>query len=222
MRKTTKILTALAAAFVLIPGTDLLAQRRRGLVDVSHRNDRHGLWLNFSLAAGAENYKYANEAGCNGAIGSYQRCESLYKPSIAIAIGGTPSPYLRLGGEINAWFYEYNDPDLGSVTSYLVGGLITGQVFPVRTLGLFGKLGAGISRSGESFDYAGGTGETGFAYMLGAGYEIKLGRNIFLTPSVNLMHHISSIGAGQDIDNLGTFRERVVTFGVGLTWQPGR
>lgn len=222
MRNSTRALTAIAAVLVLIPGAELTAQRRRGLVDISPRNERHGFWLNFSVAAGAENFRYANEPGCNGILGSYQRCDALYKPSLSLALGGTVNPHLRLGGELNAWLYQHSDPDLGNVTSYLAGALITGQFFPVRSLGLFAKGGVGLSRSGESFSYADGVGETGFAYLVGAGYEVRLGRNIFLTPALNLMHHVSSTAEGDDPDNLGTFRERVMTIGVGLTWQPGR
>ena len=222
MRNATISLVVTAAVLLVVPGSDLMAQRRRGLVDVSPESERHGFWLNVGVAAGAENFRYENEAGCNGTIGTYQRCDALFKPSLSLALGGTVSPYLRLGGEVNAWLYEHNDIELGHVTSYLVGGLLTGQVYPVPRLGLFGKAGIGISRSGESFSYSSGVKETGFAYLLGAGYEIRLSRNLFLTPGVNVMHHISSTGEGDDPQNLGTFHERVVTIGVGLTFQPGR
>ena len=222
MRNSTKALTALAAVLLTIPFTEAVAQRRRGLYEVRHDSERHGFWINFGLAAGAENFRFANESGCHGSIGTYQRCDELFKPSLSIALGGTINPQVRLGGEINAWVYEHHNQDFGNVTSYLVGGLMTAQVYPVRQLGLFVKGGAGISRSGEEFSYAQGVGETGFAYLLGAGYEIKLARNFFLTPNLNLMHHVSGTAEGDDPTHAGTFHERVVTIGVGLTYQPGR
>jgi len=216
MRNSTKALTALLAVLLLVPFSDAMAQRRRGLVDVSHDSDRHGLWLSLGLGAGTDSYTYENVAG------GY--AHDLTKPSFWLAIGGTVNPNLRLGGEVNAWVNEYHDSQSGyQVTETLVGGLLTGQFFPARNLGLFVKGGLGISRSG-SYVSGDDTGETGFAYLGGAGYEIKLGRNIFLTPAVNVMFHRSSPGRDNlaDPDNLGGLRERVITVGVALTFQPGR
>lgn len=216
MRNTTKTLTALAAVLLLIPFTDAMAQRRRGLIDVSPDSDRHGFWLNLGLAAGGENFRYSNVPG------GWQRPDGdLVKPSFAIALGGTVNPQLRLGGEINAWVWDHNDNATGfRVTDYLVGGLLVGQVYPVRTLGLFVKGGVGISRSGEELEGGSGIGETGFAYLYWAGYEIKLSRSLFLTPTVAMMQHVSS--NPDDPLNQGSLHERVWTIGVGLTIQPGR
>lgn len=215
MRNSMKALTALAAVLVLMPSSQAMAQRRRGLVDVSHDSDRHGFWLTLGAGAGTDSYKYENVPG------GYDH--DLTKPSFWIAAGGTVNPHLRLGGEVNAWVDQYDDAQGFRVTETLVGGLLTGQLFPARNLGLFVKGGLGISRSAT---YVSGddTGETGFAYLGGAGYEIKLGRNIFLTPAINLMYHRSSPGRDplSDPDNLGGLRERVITIGVGLTFQPGR
>jgi outer membrane protein with beta-barrel domain len=212
MRKTTKILLALGAAVVLIPASDASAQRRRGLVDVSHRHERHGAWLTFGLGAGRESYHYSN--------GPAGYSDEKVKPSFWLAVGGTVNPHLRLGGEINAWVNEFDESG-EHITESLVSGMLTGHVFPIRDLGLFAKGGIGISRSGSDISGGFGTGETGFAYSLGAGYEIRLARNFFLVPTVNFLQHASSQG-GTDPDNLGTLHERVFTIGVGLTFQPGR
>lgn len=214
MRDSTKaqVLAAFALVLFLSPGSDLMAQRRRGLVDVSPRSGRHGPWINFGIGAGSENYRFDSPS-------TYQP-DDIVKPSFWIAVGGTVNPHLRLGGEINAWVNEYTDTlTLESVTESLVGGLITAQVFPVERLGLFVKGGLGISRSGTSISGGYGTGETGFAWLGGVGYEIKLARNFFLTPAVSVMHHRSS---GQRGDPAGALHERVATVGVGLTFQPGR
>lgn len=220
MRQTTKLIGLALAVASLVPSA-ANAQRRRGLVDVSPRSDRHGFWLNLGVAAGAENYRFSNDPGCHGVIGAYQ-CDDNIKPSFFLAGGGTVNPYLRLGGELQGWVWEHFSTSANEqVTSYLVGGLLTGQVYPLRDLGLFGKLGVGVSRSGESFQYGGGdTGENGFAYLVGVGYEVKLTRSLFLTPIVSMLRHVST--NPDDPQNLGTFRERLLTFGVGLTIQPGR
>jgi hypothetical protein len=210
MRKTTKILLALGAALVLIPASDATAQRRRGLVDVSERHERHGAWLTFGLGAGRESFRLSEVPG------GYS--DEITKPSFWLAAGGTVNPHLRLGGEINAWVHEFDE--VGEhITESLVSGMITGQVFPIRDLGLFAKGGLGISRSGSDIAGGFGTGETGFAYLIGAGYEVRLARNFFLVPSINYLQHTST-GARNDPD--GTLYERVLTIGVGLTFQPGR
>ncbi len=231
MRTTTRFFAAAIVLSILIPATNAVAQRRRGLVDVSlSYGERHGAWLSFTAGAGWDNWREDNVAGCNGAVGSYFRCSSLAKPSFAVAFGGTVNPHLRLGGEINAWVNQYNDVATDgtpfTATETLVGGMLTARVFPVRTLGLYAKGGAGISRSGTyvSSGYGGyggsDAGETGFAFEYGAGYEIKLGRNLFLNPEFSVMNHQSSPGSPGPGD-LGTLHERVISFGVGLTFQPG-
>lgn len=220
MRTTLRFFAAVLAIVLLVPTTNASAQRRRGLVEVSMPHERRGFWLTLGAGAGSENYRYTNDIGCNGSLGAYQ-CDNNVKPSFFLALGGTVSPYLRVGGEIHGWAWNrFSTSANEKVTSYLVGGLLTGQVYPLRKAGLFAKAGVGISRSGESFQYSGSSGETGFAYMLGAGYEVRLSRNIFLTPVVSMMRHVSTNPG--DVQNLGTFYERLLTVGIGLTIQPGR
>ena len=213
MRTWIKTLAALAAVLAVVPISNAMAQRRRGLLDVSPASSRHGFWLNLSLAAGGENYRF-------DVPGTWQPDDQI-EPSFWIAAGGTVNPYLRLGGELNSWIYYHNDPATGyRITDYLVGGLLTGQVVPARRLGFFLKGGIGISRSGESISGGGyGIHEDGFAYLGGVGYEVRLGRNIFLTPAANIMFHRSSGDRG---DPNGALHERVWTVGVGVTFQPGR
>ena len=215
MRTAMRFFAAVTAVSLLVPASEALAQHRRGLVDVSYRHERHGAWLSFGLGAGTDTYRYDADP---------HFAHSLTKPSFFIAAGGTVNPHLRLGGEINAWVNTYNDDVSGyNITESLVGGLLTAQVYPIRDLGLFVKGGAGISRSGA--DVSGGysgSGEVGFAYLYGAGYELKLGRNFFITPLVSVMNHRSNPGNRNTTDPFGALHERVVSFGVGLTFQPGR
>src|SRR5687768_9198024 len=93
MWNPTKLLLAMGAAIVLIPAPTASAQRRRGLVDVSHRHERHGAWLTFGLGAGRESFRFSNVPG------GYSN--EITKPSFWLAAGGTVNPHLRLGGEIN-------------------------------------------------------------------------------------------------------------------------
>lgn len=213
MRNTTKALTAIAAILLLLPSSALLAQRRRGLVDVSPASERHGFWLSLGAGAGWERFRFDVDPP-----GTWSDDQAA--PSLWIALGGTVNPHLRLGGEANVWVHEHFDDVSGfNVTSTLAAGLLTGQFYPARNLGLFIKGGLGISRSGEDIEGpGGGVGETGFAFLGGVGYEVRLGRNIFLSPVASLMWHSSGDRDAPE----GNLHERVFVVGVGLTFQPGR
>lgn len=213
MRTILKTLTALTVAFLLLPAESASAQRRRGLADVTP-SPRHGFWLSGGLARGSENVRFSNEPQGYG--------EENVQPAFWFALGGTVNPHLRLGGEVNGWVWSHQDHDTGfQVTDYLAAALLTGQFYPVERLGLFLKGGVGLSRTGTSVSGGSGIGENGFAYLFGAGYDIRLGRTVSLTPVLNLMHHRSNPDPN-DPGGLGTMHERVFTIGVGITFQPGR
>jgi hypothetical protein len=208
MRKPIRGLLVLVGVLTLLPVGEAVAQRRRGLVDVSHDHARHGFWLAVGLAAGGDSWRFSDEA---------EYTETLWKPTFSLALGGTVNPHFRLGGELKVWADEYFDEfEQVEVTESLVGALLVGQFYPSRRLGLFLKGGVGVSRSGTDVEFGDGTGETGFSTLLGAGYEARLGRNIFITPYVDLMQHRSSER------NQPTLHERLVSVGVNMTFQVGR
>ena len=210
MRRTINVLAALAAVSSLVPLSSVSAQRRRGLDDVT-RSERHGFWLQLGAGAGWESYRFDDP-------GTW--APNQMAPSFSLALGGTVSPRLRLGGEVNGWVFENFDEDTGfNVVESLVGMLMTAQVYPMRGQGLYLKGGLGMSRSGADVEGPGGsTGESGFAALGGAGYEIRVGRNIFVSPAVNLLQHWSGDRDAPE----GTLRERVLTMGVTFTFQTGR
>jgi hypothetical protein len=178
------------------------------LVDVSPDHARHGFWLSVGLAAGGDSWRFSDET---------EYTETLWKPTFSLALGGTVNPHFRLGGELKVWADEYFDEfEQVEVTESLVGALLVGQFYPSRRLGLFLKGGVGISRSGADVEFGDGTGETGFSTLIGAGYEARLGRSIFITPYIDLMQHRSSDR------NAPTLHERLVSIGVNLTFQAGR
>jgi hypothetical protein len=187
------------------------AQRRRGLVDITPSGERHGFWLNLGFARGDEQYKFAGDPDWT---------EGPAKPTFSLRLGGTVNPNFRLGGEVIGWTNR-TVVDGESATEYLAGLLLIGQFYPSRRAGLFVKGGAGFSRSGVSVYGPGDSSEDGFAWTVGAGYEIRLSRSLFLTPTVDLMQHRSD---GSVIDGVRepALYERLVSVGVALTIQPGR
>lgn len=198
--------TGLVLVFAALAAQDAIAQRR-GLVDISPDNYRHGFWLSGGIGWGQESFKFGSEPFSEG----------LGKPTISLAIGGTPDSHVRLGGEVTVWVNEFQDTDSGeNITETLSSVMLVARVFPVRTSGLFIKGGAGLGITSADVEFGLGSSETGFGTVLGAGYELKLGRSLFLTPEVN-WHRSTFEKRGDD-----TLHERLVNASVVVTWQPGR
>ena len=189
------------------------AQRRRGLVDITHRSDRHGFWMNLGVGAGTESSKFDDEDDWT---------DGLTKPVGSLRIGGTVNPNLRLGVELTGWADRHFDSGLqDDVTSYVAGLFLIGQIYPSRRAGFFVKGGLGVTRVGEAIYGPGDLHEDGFGWTAGLGYEVKLSRSLFLTPTVDLLQHRSQVrDAGGVLQP--ALHDRVVSFGVALTIQPGR
>jgi hypothetical protein len=173
----------------------------RGL-SVVREGDRAGFWGGFSIGAGGEAFDLRDGAGYS---------EELYRPTVSLRLGGTVNPSLRLGGEVLAWIDEH-DRSVESLTSVL----FVGQLYPLPATGLYLKGGLGLGRNAVDFDEGGGVGDTGFAGLLGAGWELRMSRRWFLNPSVDVVGHRYT-GRGNE-----RYRERLVNFGLGVVFQSGR
>jgi hypothetical protein len=192
----------LAAAAILLLGGGAAAQDTpRGLVEGTDAG-RHGFWGALGVGAGGEAFDLRDGAGYSG---------ELYRPTISLRLGGTPSRYVRLGGELQGWI-----DDQGSRTESLTSVLFITQFYPAPATGLYLKGGLGLGRSQVDFDDGFGLGDTGFAGLLGAGWEVRVGRRLYLNPAVDLIQHRYT-GRGGD-----RYRERIVNFGIGVLFQSGR
>ena len=173
-----------------------------GLVEVSESGNRHGFWFGVGLGAGGESFDLLDGAGFSN---------SFYQPTVALRAGGTLGQHWRLGGEVLSWINQ-RARAVESLTSVL---FIT-QFYPVQTAGLYLKGGLGIGRNAVDFDDGVNVGDTGFAGLLGAGYELRLGRRFYLNPAIDLVGHRYDSRSG------GSYRERLVNFGLGILVQSGR
>jgi hypothetical protein len=190
-----------AAAILLLGGAAGAQDAPRGLVEVRDRG-RHGFWGALGVGAGGEAFDLRDGAGYSG---------DLYRPTISVRLGGTPSQYLRLGGEIQGWI-----DDQGDRTESLTSVLFIGQFYPAPVTGLYLKGGLGLGRNEVDFDDGFGLGDTGFAGLVGAGWEVRVGRRLYLNPAIDLIQHRYT-GRGGD-----RYRERIVNFGIGVLFQSGR
>ena len=172
-----------------------------GLVEV-REGGRHGFWLGLGVGAGGESYDFRPSTGYS---------DVLYRPTISLRLGGTVNQHLRLGGEVLSWVNE-NGPAVETLSS----ALFVAQFYPAASAGLYLKGGLGIGRNAVDFEDGYGTGDTGFAGLVGAGYELRIGRRVYLNPVVDLVGHRYSNRLGAD------YNERLVNFGLGILLQTGR
>jgi hypothetical protein len=154
------------------------------------------------VGAGGESNDFVPGAGYS---------EAFYQPTVSLRFGGTVGQNLRLGAEVLSWINEEADA-VESLSSLL----FVAQVYPIKAAGLYFKGGLGIGRNAVSFEDGFDVGDTGFAGLVGAGYELRLGRHIYLNPAVDLVGHAYEGRSG------GSYRERLVNFGLGILVQPGR
>ena len=68
------------------------------------------------------------------------------------------------------------------------------------------------------FDDGFGVGDTGFAGLVGAGWELRVGRRLYLNPAVDLVEHRYTARGSDGYD----YRNRLVNVGVGIMFQSGR
>ena len=196
-------LAATLAASCLVRVGSLAAQHApRGLVEVPDQAGRHGFWGAFGVGAGGEAFDLRDGAGYG---------DELYRPTVSLRLGGTPTRYLRLGGEILGWF-----DDRGRQTESITSLLFITQFYPAPRTGLYLKGGLGLGRNQVDFDDGVGLGETGFAGLLGAGWEIRVGRRLYLNPALDLVQHRYTARGGE------RYRERILNLGLGVLFQSGR
>jgi len=201
MRQPLRTLPTVTALLFVAVLPALAQDAPRGL-SVVREGDRAGFWGGLALGAGGEAFDLRDGRGYS---------EELYRPTVSFRAGGTVNQSVRLGGEVLAWINERDD-EVESLTSLL----FIGQLYPSARTGLYLKGGLGIGRNAVEFDEGGNIGDTGFAGLLGAGWELRVGRRWYLNPSFDVVEHRYT-GRGNE-----RYRERLVNFGLGVLFQSGR
>ena len=172
-----------------------------------HPQERHGFWIGFGGGYGSADAS----AACDGCSGDRQGSVSGF-----LKLGGTLNKNVLLGVETNAWVKEEDDTTLtlGAVT-----GTVT--VYPQATGGFFVKGGLGTSYVSSDFQegsFSSSISKWGWGFLVGAGYDLRVWRNISLTPCVN--YHYGKPGdiSLQGVTVLPGWKQNVVSFELGVTF----
>jgi hypothetical protein len=199
--KVTAVSLVVTGALMISPALAYSQDPPRGLIEVPE-SSRRGFWLGLGLGAGGESFDLNPTDGYS---------DLLYRPTVSLRLGGTVSQQLRLGGEVLSWIN-----DVGPAVESLSSALFIAQLYPFSSSGFYLKGGLGIGRNVVDFDDGFDQGDTGFAGLLGAGYELRLSRRFYLNPTIDLVGHRYDNGV------VGDYRERLVNFGLGILLQTGR
>lgn len=177
------LLVSGAAALALAVASPAEAQR-----EVRHR----GFWIGFGAGGG-----WNTSDGLDG--------ETLGGGAVYLRLGGTPSERLLVGGEVNGWLRDQDGAVVsrGNVT-------LTLMFYPSRNGGLFVKGGAGVAQVAVSQRIQNVTTtitDEGVGTTLGAGFDIRLGRNFYVTPNVDFL-----------FQSINDANNTLTLFSLGVTW----
>jgi hypothetical protein len=131
---------------------------------------RQGFWIGGGLGYGS--------LGCNG-------CDRLGGVSGYFKLGGTLRQNILLGVETNGW----TKSEFGQTMTM---GNMSGAAYwyPMPTNGLFLKAGVGYSVVDDGF-----VNQSGLGLLGGLGYDIRVGKNLSMTPVANWFRGSYDAGA---------------------------
>lgn len=186
----------LIVAFTVIAAlspTSLAAQRPQ---------TRQGFWISMSGGTGNLNWS------CDGCSKRDHGGGTL-----AVRLGGSPSQNFLLGAEFNELFV-----DLGVAEISAGYGAFTVYWYPSATGGVFVKGGAGI---GTYYRHTSDTltaRSTSAAILLGAGYDIRVGRKISINPMLTLWSSNKAYLKEEGVPIATGFRQYGVALQLGVTY----
>jgi|SRR5438477_8012739 len=178
----------------------LLAVVGTTAVQAQHPQTRQGFWIGFGFGGGSA------RLSCNGCGDT-----TITAATGHIKLGGTLRPNLLIGGEVNGWSKPREGGEkftLGNVSAIV-------QYYPAPANGFFLKGGLGFATVEDNSDVDGKFTGTGFGFIFGLGYDIRVARNFSLTPIANLYY--GGIGelsqGGSNSSGLG-WKQSVVEIGL--------
>lgn len=146
------------------------------VASAGHPQERHGFWIGFGAGVGSANLT------CDDCEGGRETSGVGF-----VRMGGTLSDRILLGGEVNLWSKEQD-----GVTVNLYGMLATLTLYPRPASGFFVKGGLGVSFTDNEIHEGDKTITTdlgtGLGLLVGAGYDVRVRRNLSITPAVSFWY----------------------------------
>jgi len=193
MRAAARVVVSLAT----------LACLATGVASAQRPQTRDGFWIGFGFGGGSA------DISCTG-CGTTTRETGF---TGYLKIGGTVTPKVLLGGESIAWTKKES-----GVTAQLGNLAAAVYFYPAPASGFFLKGGPSFSYHREDDGTTSLTG-TGFGFIIGAGYDIRVGKNISINPGANFywgsVGELSSGGASTSGFGL---KQNVFDFQLGITF----
>ncbi len=176
------------------------SQDLRPVTDDAHRYPQG--WASFAFGGGSESYRY------NGSDQFYST--AVTAPVFSGSIGSRLSPLVDVGVEGYGWV---NGEQNGTVT--LGGFQAIARLHPLGRW-MYVKGGAGLATTNYWDPYycgcSGGPTYFGFAYSVGGGLELPMGRSVALVPQVDMFFQKYS---GRTFPS---YTERILHVGLGLSF----
>jgi len=154
-----------------------------------------GFWIGFGLGGGAS---LEGDSDTQGGGAFYVR------------LGGTPNTKWLIGGEAIGWARSENGVTLARGNS-----TFTTLFYPGAAGGFYAKAGIGfayVSLSGDAAGFQVSATDEGFGSTVGLGYDIRLGKNLFLVPAFDWL--LQLYGS----DTIFSSSNSIFVISLGLTW----
>lgn len=203
-----RLRTLVAILMLILGASPLLAQNE------SEAGERRGRWVSFGFGAGHGGIDCSH---C-GHLLSNDPWDGGTGVTGFASIGGTITPALLVGGELNVWAKaQRQDGRQRDATLMLVGPVV--RYFPVPGVGLHvsaaGGYGASILAGGPGLIESGGLGIRG-----GVAWDFRLGRRIALAPFASYIKLFSEGAAGRNRGEpaVGPDDPFYMQFGVSVSW----
>ena len=153
-------------AYVAVASVVAFASLHAAPAAAQRAQTRSGFWFNGGIGFGS--------AGCDGCNGRETA------PTLTLTFGGTLSPKFLLGASLDGWSKSSGG------TTITIGTLLARlRFYPSATGGFFLTAGLGMGTVTADISGLGSDSETGTGVLLGLGYDIRVGKNLSLTPFWN-------------------------------------